>query len=1131
MNVRTPLWSVTGKTTVMMTGILFLVLSYPLPSTAYEQDAFKQVDEPIFVTNRISSRGGDGFYPTTRLPFEVRRVQHNQSDTAQPFGTQGLSYNMRIAVDQGGDVVANGDYLSPSVRVYRKTISRGYIRAPGLQTDLRIEADSSFTEIEPASNMEFHYDTGGLLEEIRDKNGNSISITRNSEGDVTSVTDGTGRDINFNYIGDQITKTDFSSGGSIEYEYVTVGCQSCEGVTEQTKISKITDLVGNVTTFSYSAEGKLESQSNPALGTTNFEFDGIKVNVTDSDGELIARVTIDTTTGLSTSEGNLGLKDFHLEDFRGLTTSETTSRGTYIFTDYDADWNPIRIENNSDTIKMTWGEQGELKSAENSLGETRTYEYDNFHHLTEVLYVGGETESFVYNDSGNIVTQILPNGGEITFEYDGSGNRIEITDADNVATNFEYNDFGFVITQTNCVSSCGTARFFGYDSYGWLVITGNGIDTVVMTRDAIGRELVRLLPGGGLITTAWSGAGPIQVAKNGVSGDTVSYEYNGGRVLATIDALGNRQEFNYAGGGLVQTSFMNSLGDLTTYTYDSASNLSGLTWPANPLGTPKREWQNDSMNRLVKYTRETGDIIEYEHDALGRILKRTVNSVVVAEYTFDSRGRMTKTEDQLGVTKVSRNSLGQATRIEYPNGASIDWTYSLGGRVIDIDAGGNYVSTFGYDSKGRLGSLGTEAGDVEYSYDSAGRVYGMSYPNGVEAVYMYGATGRMERIEYRNVGSETIIFDIERDSMGLILQTYRSDLGETMNLSYSQREEVIGANITDGAATLAYRYDYDSTSNRIQLVSNGETTNYEYDPGNLLDSGAKDYDYNLAGEVTAIGDRDISYNAEGMLKTDTTTEGTVTYDYDAYGNRSRATINGEKVWRLWDHFGNEIADADESGNVSEFRYYVPKNMDALIGFTRGDSTYFTLSDPQGNIAIVVDENAKVVAQYAYTPFQKRDSAVDGINEASFDSIDNRFRFAKRREEKSGEVYIRARSLEAATGRFMQRDPLFIGTNSDPFSWNGFIYADNDAVNKKDPTGYCTKDIDIGTSNDNAVKTFSKKLYGNTCLHQQYTTMTITIKITFSGKDCWLPSTTKSITIKKPSGAPWISSCGTIISSP
>ncbi|RMH54148.1 MAG: hypothetical protein D6679_14080 [Candidatus Hydrogenedentota bacterium] len=76
---------------------------------------------------------------------------------------------------------------------------------------------------------------------------------------------------------------------------------------------------------------------------------------------------------------------------------------------------------------------------------------------------------------------------------------------------------------------------------------------------------------------------------------------------------------------------------------------------------------------------------------------------------------------------------------------------------------------------------------------------------------------------------------------------------------------------------------------------------------NVLDSGGVDYSYDMAGEVTAVSARSITYDAEGHLKTDSTPQGTISYDYDAFERRARSTVGGTVTVRLWDEAGNEVA--------------------------------------------------------------------------------------------------------------------------------------------------------------------------------------------------------------------------------
>lgn len=1030
-----------GADSERMRGIILtaLIFGFSLPTVAFPQSAFREAMRPPPVSFGESVGSVDGSYPTVLLPLEVSRVTGDLNDVALlPFGTQDLSYNMSCRQDTlgGGDIICKGAYLSQGVRVYRKTLNRGYVHSPGLRSTLRIEADSTFTEIEAGSGIEFHYDANGRLEKIQDPNGRVVTITRNTVGKVTQVSDDAERSITFTYNGNLISQANFSAGGNITYQYASTSVGQ--------KISQVTNLVGDISTWTYGPEGQLISWSDPLSGTFSYEIDQANLTVIrkDSDGAIISTTRIDTTANFSVSALNtLGLASGSSQDYRGLTTIETTSRGQVTTTDYDADRNAIIIQMNYDTVVIKHANFGLPTLVSHSLGETTLYKYDANSRLAEIKYPAGDTEAFSYDTAGNILTHRLPNGGELIYSYDAYGNREREQDPDGVVTNFGYNLIGFVTLRRG--GGGGPTSYFDYNGFGYLTSSGNGFDTAVATVDSAGRQLAVTLPGGGRILTDWTASGPVTIS-NSVTGETVTYEYQSGRLVSMTDATGAKTKFSHNPSGRLM-SYKSPLGDVTSYGYDSAANLASVAFPTNPLGSPLRQYASDSQNRLVKYVRETGDVIEYTLDAVGRLVERKANSSMVAAMTYDSRGFLAQATDPLGTMIYTRNAIGQATSMVHPSGISLTYDYSDAGRLTKVLTTG-YSSEITYDSHDRLSSVGTEAGGIVFDYDFAGRASAMTYPNGVVAVYSYGATGAANRVEYRNVGGETIVFDINRDSMSKIAFVSRSDLNETMEVGYSPRGEIIRADIRRTSDTISYSYTYDSAGNRTRFVANSDTTNYSYDPGNLLDTGGADYSYNLAGEVTAIGSRTVSYNAQGMLRSDTTPQGMITYDYDAFNRRQRSVVGGTATWRVWDEAQNEISDVDGSGNIMEFRYFIPGKIDGLLGFSRGSQTYFTLNDPAGNVAMVVDESGTVVARYTYGPSQLR------MND-SFDSIGNRFRFAKRREEASGEIFVRARSLEAVTGRFMQRDPLFVGNGRDPFSWQNFAYANNDSLNKTDATGF------------------------------------------------------------------------------
>ena len=64
-----------------------------------------------------------------------------------------------------------------------------------------------------------------------------------------------------------------------------------------------------------------------------------------------------------------------------------------------------------------------------------------------------------------------------------------------------------------------------------------------------------------------------------------------------------------------------------------------------------------------------------------------------------------------------------------------------------------------------------------------------------------------------------------------------------------------------------------------------------------------------------------------------------------------------------------------------------------------------------------------------------------------------FQFTGQQVDGRGLVYLRARYLEPAVGRFLSRD-VWEGDPNQPMSYNGWLYAAGNPVNRDDPTGHC-----------------------------------------------------------------------------
>src|SRR5262249_9146870 len=106
------------------------------------------------------------------------------------------------------------------------------------------------------------------------------------------------------------------------------------------------------------------------------------------------------------------------------------------------------------------------------------------------------------------------------------------------------------------------------------------------------------------------------------------------------------------------------------------------------------------------------------------------------------------------VTTYTYDALNRVTSITYQGNLTHTFQYDQGidgvGRLTRI-AEPNSTTQYVYNQKGRLTSETRTINGVDYlvgySYDTAGRLSGMTYPSGRQVAYTYDALGRVSRID------------------------------------------------------------------------------------------------------------------------------------------------------------------------------------------------------------------------------------------------------------------------------------------------------------------------------------------------------------------------------------------------
>ncbi|MBB5868280.1 RHS repeat-associated protein [Allocatelliglobosispora scoriae] len=215
--------------------------------------------------------------------------------------------------------------------------------------------------------------------------------------------------------------------------------------------------------------------------------------------------------------------------------------------------------------------------------------------------------------------------------------------------------------------------------------------------------------------------------------------------------------------------------------------------------------------------------------------------------------------------------------------------------------------------------------------------------------------------------------------------------------------------------------------------------NYSYDPtGNTL---------TRPGTTTGT-QQNLTWDAEGKLSSLTESGASTTYLYAANGDRLLRRDPTTVTLYLG---STELRLTRTTGALSATRYYQHAGQPTAVR-TPGAGVCWLLADPQGTASIAItasNQQAQIRRQAPFgTPRGSQPPSWPG--ERGFVGGD---------QDPTGLTHLGAREYDPATGRFISADPLLnIG---DPQQMHGYAYANNDPVNRSDPSGLMLSGVDWG----------------------------------------------------------------------
>jgi RHS repeat-associated protein len=738
-------------------------------------------------------------------------------------------------------------------------------------------------------------------------------------------------------------------------------------------------------------------------------------------------------------------------------------------------------ENRFLATTMTYDLFGNRRSETDPLGRTTNTAWDATFHLYPIRVtdpLGHVTQSGWHAECGAPRSTIDANGRVTSFDYDPLCRAIRETRPDGGYVRLDYLAIGDPQNQRvklsfSDESASGEQWQLGYlDGLGRFYRTvKEGDRTVDIGYDGRGLETRRSVPY--------------------ATGDTVRWvrkERDAARRLTrTVHPDGTAGTVEYLDWG---TRSIDELGKPIQHLYDGYGRLSETTeWNAGDAYRTASRY--DLLGRLVRITDASGNVTVRDFDSLGRKLMVRDPDMGTWRYAYDDAGNLVSQTDAKGQLRSFTYDAGNRLRKKLHGTTTLATFrydepragfFNVGHLTTMIDPSGNTVRD--YDALGRLAretkTIGDEVFTFAQSYDLAGRLASLEYPDGEIVRYRYNAAGDLiaagpyatgaiydarGKIVSRTLGNgleETFSYDPRRYWLTRIeVRNPAGTLVDEESYSWDARGEIVAKSSTRNAReNWEYRYDDLRRLTRAVNLTDPELTQaFSYDAiGNIVgQTGVGTYVYPASGDARphaplSVGARALSYDRNGNRVSD----GSRRLDYDVE-NRLVA-VDG--IAYAYDGEGTRV----RAGNTIEASKYVEKTGDCVrkyyyfgdLRVARRDCTrevFYYHSGYDRSTRKMTDASGGEARRHVLTPFGQITNAL---------GIADPFGLAGERFDASGLYHMGARYLDPVLGQFTQPDPSADPDPARPQTLNRYAYAYNNPIRISDPSGY---DGDAGDGDD------------------------------------------------------------------
>lgn len=557
-----------------------------------------------------------------------------------------------------------------------------------------------------------------------------------------------------------------------------------------------------------------------------------------------------------------------------------------------------------------------------------------------------------------------------TYTYNANGQVLTIngprTDVTDVTT------YGYYANNATCTATVPGASTTGCRGQVQSITNAAGHITTIAEYNAHGQPLLITDPNGLVTTLAYDTR--MRLVSRDVGGELITYTYDNAGQLTRVT--------------LPDSSALE-------YQYDAAHRLTEIRLKdsANAL-VGKTVYTLDAMgNRTQESVKDAADVVlqarSREYNNLNRLFKDiggTNPAVQITQYGYDNQGNLTSRDGPLSgtvdATTYAYDALNRlATQVDPSGAVGGTTTYGYSGldQLTSVTDPRTLVTSYSYDGLNNLNQLASpDTGATVNTYDTAGNVSTSTDAKSQVTSYTYDALNRVTSITYQGGVVHTYQYDQGVNGLGRLTTVIEPN--STTQYAYDQKGRLTSETRTINAVAYVTGYSYDGFGRLTGMAyPGGRTVTYTLDALGRIQSISTTKDSTTQTVVSSV-----AYRPFGPMKSFSFGNGqTYTRGFDLDGRIASYTLGNQSfpITVGYDE-ASRITLISDTGNPNNTQNYGYDALDRLMSLTGPavTSQNFTY-DPVGNRATkTVGANTDT---YNYFAASNRLNTITGTNPRTY----------------------------------------------------------------------------------------------------------------------------------------------------